>query len=284
MTSTASPIPAKQLRNGFTMPVLGLGTWGMGGWMQQEGDHDAADIAAIRRAMDAGMTHIDTAERYAEGHAERLVGEAIRGEDRSRLFLVSKVSPEHLGYDDLLRSAEQSLHRLGTEYLDLYLIHDPNPAIPIGESMRAMDRLTEQGMIRHRGVSNFTVAHLEEAGKHTPHPIVANQVHYNLGFRDPESNGLLHYAKECDWLLIAWRPVRDVLRMPIPPPVLRDICNRYEKTVVQVALNWLVMQHNVVTLVKCGSPQHLDEALGSLEWSLSGEDVARLHREFPAIT
>jgi len=273
-------IPKKTLRNGFSMPILGLGTWGMGGWVQRDDSHDKEDVAAIQYAIEAGITHIDTAERYAEGHAEELVGQAIRGMDRSRLLLVSKASPEHFAYDDLLRTAEASLARLGTPYLDIYLLHDPNPAIPLKETMRAMDRLVNEGLIRHIGLSNFGAEGIKEAQQYAKHPIVANQMHYNLLIRTVEQQGLLEQAKKDDWLLIAWRPIRDVLRMENPPEILGSLCRKYGKTKAQIALSWVLSQENVVTLTKCGSREHIAEALGALGWVMDEADIERLRANF----
>ncbi|OGZ44127.1 MAG: hypothetical protein A2756_05525 [Candidatus Ryanbacteria bacterium RIFCSPHIGHO2_01_FULL_48_27] len=274
-------IPKKQLKNGFSMPVIGLGTWGMGGWVEKDTSHDESDRKAIRRALDAGINHIDTAERYAEGHAEELVGEVISERERSSVFLVSKVIPEHLSYDDLLHAAENSLRRLRTNYLDLYLIHNPNPAIPITETMRAMDRLVDEGLIRHIGVSTFTVPQFEEAQSAARHPIVANQLHFNLAYRAPEKQGLLDHAKTHDWMFVAFRPIRDVLLLEKKPEILHAMCAKYGKTSAQIAVNWLLQQENVVTIAKCGTKEHLDDVLGALQWKLEEADVHRLRMEFP---
>jgi aryl-alcohol dehydrogenase-like predicted oxidoreductase len=143
-------IPTKKLTNGFQIPVYGLGTWQMGGRLEHNVDNDdARDIQAIRDAIDAGVTHIDTAEKYADGYTETLIGKALVGYDRSKLFLVSKVKKENLAYDQVIASCKASLERLGTSYLDLYLIHFYNPDIPLAETFRALDELKEQGLIRN---------------------------------------------------------------------------------------------------------------------------------------
>lgn len=274
-------IPQKRLQNGFAMPVLGIGTWGMGGWVEKDTRDDAQSLAALARALDAGITHIDTAERYAEGHAEELVGEAIRGRNRSELFLVSKAIPEHLAYDDLLRAAEGSLRRLGTTYLDVYLLHNPNPAIAITETMRALDHLVTQGMVRQIGLSNFSVPQMEEAVSASRHPIVTNQVRFNLASRKAEDDGLVHHARDHDWLLTAFRPVRDVVLLPEEPAILREVCTKYGKAPAQVAINWLISQKNIVTIAKFGMPEHLEDALGAVGWNMHPEDIERLRQDFP---
>lgn len=268
-------IPEKRLASGFELPVLGLGTWQMG-----HGDDDR-DVAAIRAAIERGITHIDTAEGYAGGHAEELIARAIEGMDRSRLFLVSKVAPANLGRDDLLRSAEASLARLRTDYLDLYLIHHPNPSIPLEETMAAMDELASRGLVRHAGVSNFSVERLREAREVAENPVVADQVHYNLVYREPERSGLLEYCQQENVMLVAWRPVElGVLARP-ETPILDELAAKYGRTPAQVAINWLIVQDAVVTVVKTSSLEHLEEDLGGVGWELETEDVGRLREEFP---
>ena len=151
----------KKLTDSITIPVIGLGTWTIGGGDVADTTYDSEDISAMKTAIKLGITHIDIAEAYAGGHTEELVGRAIGGFDRKSLFVTSKVSPEHLSYDDLLASAKGSLRRLNTDYLDLYLIHAPNPDIPIQETMKAMDSLVEQKLIRYMGVSNFSVEQIK---------------------------------------------------------------------------------------------------------------------------
>ena len=149
-------IPTKKLHNGFELPVFGLGTWQMGGRETHDPtNNDEQDIAAIQEAIRLGITHIDTAESYADGYTEQLVGKAIKDVDRSTLFLTSKVRPRNLKYDDVLKSCTESLKRLQTDYLDLYMIHKPNDEISITETMSALDRLVAEGLVKYIGVSDF---------------------------------------------------------------------------------------------------------------------------------
>lgn len=202
-------IPIKKLKNGFSMPVFGLGTWQMGGKRERDvNNNDSADIESIKMAINSGITHIDTAEMYAQGYSEILVGQAIAEFKRENLFIVSKVYPDHLRYQDLLDSAQSSLKRLNTSFLDLYLIHAPNPEIPIQETMKAMDFLVEKGLVRNIGVSNFTKERMIEAQKFAQNKIVANQVHYNLQIRESKITGLVEYCQKNDVILIAWRPIQ----------------------------------------------------------------------------
>jgi len=275
-------IPKKRLKSGFEISVFGMGTWRMGGdYDYDPNNNDAADIKAIKSAIDMGIIHLDTAEMYAEGHAEKLVGQAIKNYDRERLFIVSKVSPEHLRYNGVIKSAKASLERLQTNYLDLYLIHHPNPEIPIEETMRAMDVLMEKGLIKNMGVSNFTIERLEKAQSYTKNKIVANQLHLNLIFREPGRKGLLDYCQKNDIMFIAWRPVQKGILTKKGIKILDETCHKYNKTPAQIVINWLISQPNVVTLSKMRNIEHIKENLGALGWQMSQEDIEKLRSDFP---
>ncbi len=272
-------VPWKTIAGGFSMPVLGQGTWRLGGVSERDPENDdARDVAVIRRALDAGLTHIDTAEMYAGGHAEELVGEAIRGVERSRLFLTGKVWKSHLGGDGPLRAAEASLRRLGVDAFDLYLVHQVNPEIPLKETIRAMNRLQREGLARNIGVSNFSLDRLKQAQALSEVPIVANQLHYNLQVREIELSGLLDFCQETGVMVIAWRPLRGV---DCSVPLLTELAARYGHTPRQLALNWLISQLGVVTIVKASDPLHLAENVGAVDWRMAEEDVERLRGEYP---
>ena len=273
-------IPTKTLANGFSLPVYGLGTWQMGGRHESDDTHDEQEVTAIRQAIDYGITHIDTAESYDMGHSEELVGKAITGYDRSKLFITSKVSAHNQRYDDLLQSCAASLKRLDTEYLDLYLLHRyPEPGIPIAETVRAMNQLMSEGKIKHIGVCNFTVPMLEEIKKYTSHPIVCNQVHYSLRCREIVDKGILEYCQANDIMVVAWGPLEKA--MLEKNWLLEKLATKYGKTPYQVALNWLISQPDVVTIPKTSQLKHLEENLGALGWHLSEADMADLTDNFP---
>lgn len=265
------------------MPVFGMGTWMMGGDVKRDpANDDEADIKAIKTAIGMGITHIDTAEKYAEGYAEWLVGQAIKDYDRSKLFICSKVAESNLRYDDLIKSCKQSLKRLQTNYLDLYMIHAPNPEIPIKETMRAMDLLLEEGLIKNISVSNFSIERTKEAQSYTKNKIVANQLHLNLIFREPERKGLLEYCQKNDIMFIAWRPVqKGLITKKGVYKILDEMCKKYNKTPAQIAMNWLISQPNVVTLSKMRNIKHLKENLGAIGWQMEREDIEKLRSDFP---
>ncbi len=276
-------IPVKQT-DGFSLPVLGLGTYGMGGKRERDvSNDDARDVSTIRSAIQQGVTHIDTAESYASGYTEQLVSAAIQGVDRRMLFMTSKVAAGHLQPDDVRRACEGSLRRLGIAYLDLYLIHHPHPKVDLPQTMAAMDALVDDGLVRHIGVSNFTIPWLREAVAHAHHPIVTNQIHYGLYARAYADNGTLDYCREHGILVTAYRPlgVKGELQSAPARTLLEQTAAKYGKTPTQVALNWVIRQPNVVALVKTSNPDHLAEDLGAVGWELSDEDARGLAEQFP---
>ena len=267
----------KTLKCGFSMPVLGMGTWQMGGRMERDSrNDDAGQIQALKTGLDLGFNLIDTAESYADGKAEELVGEAIRGYDRGKLFLTSKVWKTHVAYDDVLRAAENSLKRLGTDYLDLYLYHQVNNEVPLKETMRAFDRLVSEKLVRHIGVSNFALERFKRAQACAEHKIVVNQIHYSLSVREPESE-LLPWLQENDVMIQAWRPLRGVSDCAL----LNELCAKYGKTKSQIALNWLIMQKNIVTITASSSARHIQDNLDAAAFEMAPSDVELLTRDFP---
>ena len=274
-------IPEKKLEHTrFGLPELGLGTWQMGGRREADFSNDEAEIAAIKNAVAAGVMHIDTAEIYGAGHAEELIREAIRGVDRESLFITSKVK-ENSRAARIVEACKASLKRLGTKYLHLYLLHHFSPDCPLEESIAALDELVDKKLVKHIGVSNFTKEHLTEAAEHAKHKIVCNQVYYSLVSREPESSGLLKYCQQHDVMLVAYRPIEKGSLLDEIPPVMKELCLKYERTPAQVAINWLTSQQNVVALFKTSNAAHLKENLGAAGWHLSAEDVERLRKEYP---
>jgi len=256
------------------MPVYGIGTWMIG---ESSFEFDK-DVDAIKKAIELGITHIDTAEVYADGEAEKVIGKAIKKYDRKKLFLVSKVFGNHLEHENLLKSAKQSLERLNTDYLDLYLLHRFNPHVPLQETMSAMDWLYEHKIIKHIGISNYTVKQTIMARKASKYPVVANQLHLNLKNRETEKKGLLEYCQKQDMMFIAWRPLKGV---DLNLPIIETLVKKYNKTPIQVALNWLICQKNVVTLSKTSNIEHLKENLGALSFEMTVEDIEKLRKEYP---
>jgi len=259
----------ESLPNGLSVPKIGFGCWKIGGAGTADPSQDEWSLAALRSALELGYTHFDTAESYAAGHSEELVGQAVRafGIDREKLFVTSKVSPSHLDPRSLLRSCDASLRRLQMDYLDLYLIHWPAPNMRLGETFRTLNKLVADGKIRHLGVSNFDLAQLQLAQSVCATPILTNQVPYSLGDRSYVKNGMLAYCQENDLLLTAYSPVQQGgLKVN---PTLQSVADAHNATVQQIALAWLVQQPRVITIPMSGNPQHQADnlAAGSIELS-----------------
>lgn len=252
----------------------------MGGRFKRDDSNDENDIKAIKAAIDHGITHIDTAESYGDGHTEELVGQAIKSVDRNKLIITTKVAAWNQGYDNLLKSCRNGLKRLGTDYIDLYLLHRyPEPGIPINDTMRAMDRLISEGLVKNIGVCNMTIRRFEEVQKHTDNKIVCNQLHYSLSCRESEIRGIIKYCQDNDIFVTAWGPLeKGALENA---EILKEMAKKYSKTPYQVAINWLILQKNVITIPKTTNPEHLEENLGAIGWKLSVEDIKRLANEFP---
>jgi len=272
-------IPVKTLKSGFSLPAYGLGTWGMGGKGAADRSQDGKWLSAIAMALDHGITHIDTAELYGNGHAEELIGRAIAGRDRSKLFITSKVlAGMHNGYESVMRAAHASLERLGTDYIDLYLLHR-YPMHDLEDIIRAINELLEDGLIKHVGVSNMTIPRMRKVQSLTDHPIVCNQVEYSLLSREAEHYGIIEYCQQHDMMITAWGPLGTGNFAEVE--LLQELAAKYGKTPNQIALNWLISQPNVVAIPKTSSAEHLEENLGALSWELSAEDMRRLTKDFP---
>ncbi len=259
------------LYDGRRIPVIGLGTWTMGGEEWKDSSRDNRCIEIIRKALEMGYTHIDTAEMYGSGHTEKLVGKAIEGFNRKELFLTSKVWSTNLRYKDVLLAFKGSLKRMKVDYIDLYLIHWPNPNIPMEETFKALNELIEKKLTKYIGVSNFNLGQLMEALKLSSTPIVTNQVEYSVICRGPEANGVLEYCQRNNILLTAWKPLGR--RSILSNPTLIRIAEKYDVSPSQVAINWLVRQPGVITIPMSMQEKHLKENLDAAELEISQRDI-----------
>ena len=275
-------IPSKKLKCGFELPVFGFGTWQMGGRETRDPNNDdKADILQLKCNWNRSNSY-----RYRglvrEGHTEKLVGEAIKGFDRSKLIITTKVAPMNLHYNDVINSAKESLKRLGTDYIDVYVIHNES-YISIKETMEAFDYLVEKQYINYIGLSNFNISQFKEAQRYSSNKIVCNHLHYNLKHRGPLLDGTIKYCQDNDVMIVAWRPVQKGVFTKEKIDILENLCRKYGKTVNQIAINWLICQENVVTISKTRNIDHLKENLGAIGWSLEKEDVKLLMDNFPGI-
>jgi len=267
------PIPTAKLPSGERVPALGQGTWMMG----EDRRRREAEIAALRLGLDLGMRLIDTAEMYADGGAEKVVGQAIAGR-RDEVFLVSKVLPEHATRHGTIAACERSLKRLDTDRIDLYLLHWREQEVELAEVLEAFTALVRAGNIRHWGVSNFDVEDMQEllrlpGGK----AVAADQVMYNLNRRGIEHD-LLPWCRRRRIPIMAYSPL-DEGRL-VRSLDLKRIAQQLEATPSQVALAWLVRQNNVIAIPKSASEAHVRENFAALDLRLGKQDLAALDRAF----
>ena len=248
-----------QIIKGVKVPSLGLGTWRLSG----EGC-----IRAVERALALGYRHIDTAQIYAN---EDEVGRAVRnsGVDREELFLVTKVWTSSFSHDGVISSTRGSLKKLQVEYVDLLLMHWPNPRVPLEETLGAMRELQVEGSVRHVGVSNFPPSMVEEAARHAE--IFCNPVEYHPYKAQGE---LLEQAKEMNYLLTAYSPVAG--GAAVHDATLLEIGKAYGKTATQVALRWLIQQEKVAAIPKAASEDHLRSNIDIFDFELGDEETERI--------
>lgn len=264
------------LRSGETVPVLGQGTWGLA-----EGKHSGEEeITALRVGIDLGMTLIDTAEMYADGEAERLIGKAIKGR-RDDVFLVDKVLPQNATREGTVLACEQSLHRLGTDYIDLYLLHW-REHIPLQETVAGFAQLVEEGKIRNWGVSNFDIADMEELESiKRGHEAATDQVLYNLLRRGIEFD-LMPWCHDRGIPIMAYSPIEQ--GRLLKTPTITDIALEHSATPSQIALAWVLRQDKMVAIPRAGTVEHVRENRHALEVRLTNEDLEKLDVAFPPPT
>ncbi|MES0128914.1 aldo/keto reductase [Mesorhizobium sp. M0029] len=264
------------LPSGEAVQVLGQGTWKMG----EDSRRRAGEVNALKLGLDLGMTLIDTAEMYASGGAEEVVAEAIAGR-RDELFLVSKVLPSNASRTGVARACENSLKRLRTDRIDLYLLHWPG-SVPLGETVDAFEALKKAGKIRHWGVSNFDTDEMEElTGLSSGDHVQTNQVLYNLSRRGPEFD-LAPWSRQRGIPLMAYSPVEQGALARNSR--LETIAARHNATAAQIALAWVIAQPGVIAIPKASSQEHVRQNVAALDIRLTAEDLAELDRAFPPPT
>jgi diketogulonate reductase-like aldo/keto reductase len=261
------------LPDGRSVPALGLGTWYMG---ESAGTHEA-EVRALQTGLDLGMTLIDTAEMYAEGGAEEVVGDAVQGR-RDEVFIVSKVLPFNASRKGTIAACEASLRRLGTDHIDLYLLHWPG-SHPLAETIEAFEALQAAGKISGYGVSNFDVAEmaaLERAAG--TGACQTNQVLYNLSRRGIEWD-LMPWARERAIPLMAYSPLE---QGRLRDKRLDSVADKHGVTAMQVALAWVLRDPSIIAIPKASNPLHVQANNAALELVLDKDDLALLDRSFPA--
>jgi 2,5-diketo-D-gluconate reductase B len=245
--------------HGAEIPAIGFGTSSLG---------DCGEIVAT--ALKVGYRHIDTAWKYG---TERGVGEGMRvsGVPRSEIFLTTKVSHEFLRADDFARSVDESLKTLGVDFVDLLLVHWPNPEIPLSEPIPALARAKRQGLTRHIGVANFNIAMLDEAIRLCPEPLVNLQAEYHAHL---DQTKLIEACRRRGLIFTAYCPLGR--GRPLRDPVLANIAARKGRPIAQIALRWLVQQGNIIPIPRSSNPARMAENLGVFDFALSEEEMKRI--------
>jgi diketogulonate reductase-like aldo/keto reductase len=268
---------------GDKVSVIGMGTYydpvfmATAMLLRHQNNRDSK-IDALRKGLDLGMNLIDTAEVY---QTENLVAEAVRGQRREDLFIATKVSAHHLKYNSVLKAAENSLRRLGLSYIDLYQIHFPNPTVPVEETMKAMEKLVEEGRIRYIGVSNFSLEQMKRAEDAlSSNKLASNQVEYNLLARSIE-RGIVQHCEENRIAILPYRPVaHGALTSPSGAlkATMEEISRKHGgKTHAQIALNWLTSRSRLnFPIPRVSRPQRVIEDAGAAGWTLDSDDMRKL--------
>lgn len=257
-------------------PKIGLGTWQMG----SDRSNRTNEVAALKAGIELGATVIDTAEMYASGGAEEVTGEAIAGQ-RDKIFLVTKVLPSNASLDGTIEACERSLRRLGTDYVDLYLLHWPG-SHPLTETVKAFETLRSRGRIKQWGVSNFDPEEMKglfalENGSNC----AVNQVYYSFGSRGVEFD-LLPWQTERDVATMAYCPL-DQGRL-VNDERLRPIADKHSATIAQIALAWLMVQPNVIPIPKSAKVSRVQENVNARNIKLDDSDLQEIARLFPPPT
>ncbi|MEB3844971.1 MAG: aldo/keto reductase [Desulfurococcales archaeon] len=265
------PVSYEDLREigktGEKVPAIGLGTWNIR-------DPERA-VEALTYAIERGLKLIDTAEMYGDGDAERLVGIVVKKVGRDRVFVTTKLLPHRFrSREDVERAMKASLSRLGLKSVDLVLIHWPDSLSSLETQIRNLEYLAERGYTRYIGVSNFDYHQLKEALTYTrKHEIVVDQVKYSVVHREPEAR-LLPYAIEKGITVQAYTPIERGYVNSIP--LLKQLAEKYGKTPVQVALNFLLARPRVIPIPKTERKERVDEFIGAMGWRLSSEDIEKI--------
>jgi len=293
-------------KSDLKVSIIGLGAWQASGKAWGLDVDDDQIVRAIVRAYELGVNLIDTAEAYGEGHSEEVVARAVKEVGRENLVIATKVHGGHLRYNDVLKAAENSLRRLGVREIDLYQVHWPDPweQVPMKHTMRAMEKLYKEGKIRAIGVSNFAVRDLEEAKKYLSEaPIVSNQVRYNMLQREIEEE-VIPYCRRENITIIAYSPLaqgaltgkynlnnkpsddirrhnklfsdhnlKEISRLL---SVLEKIAKARNKTVAQVAINWLLKDGDVIPIPGAKNPRQAEENAGAAGWRLSEQELMEI--------
>ncbi|HMS24644.1 MAG TPA: aldo/keto reductase [Acidimicrobiia bacterium] len=256
---------------------IGIGTWLMGGdWdnaarcATTDVSNDDQEVRAIRYSLDIGQNHIDTAEMYGAGHTDEIVGKAIQSYSRDRIFIADKLWKSSFGEQETRMAIERMLRSLGTDYIDLLYIHSTFDGPEWERAVEPINTFIDEGVVRFFGVSNFSFADMERAAKLSSHPIAANQMLYNCGYKEEVTPEVKQYCSTNQIEIVAYTPVgRGEL---LANPVVQSVAHKHGVTTAQVALAWLIVR-NALPIPKSSQKAHIDENFRALDTKLDDEDL-----------
>ncbi len=268
-------------KTGEQIPVIGQGTMGIKSGKDKEYYEKWRN--SLKRGIELGMTHIDTAELYNFGASERTIGEVIKEYDRDDVFITSKLFPKHLGFKSMIKACNKSLERLDTKYLDLYLVHFPSLGFnKIKKHMRLMEQLLNEGKIRYIGVSNYSVDQFKQGQEYLKKAeIVTNQLRANILRQKHIHNSLPYYKKE-GVLLTAYSPLshRGYTNLKVDiRSKLEQVANSYNATIQQITLAWLINHENVIAIPKAFQVKHIEDNAAAADINLTEAEIKQFYTE-----
>jgi 2,5-diketo-D-gluconate reductase B len=263
---------------------IGIGTWNIGGTFaanpnakykgaEPNYDKEAVEIEAIRYSISKGQNHIDCAELYGAFYTDEVVGKAIAGLNREDLYIADKLWKTSVGEGLVRGTVEQMLKKLGTDYLDMLYVHAPWDEVSWQEAIPQIDELIDEGIVRDFGVSNFTVADMEQTRKIAKHPIVANQMNYNVLYKSEVNTEFCDYCRENDIQIVAYQPFKR--QEVLSNEVIENIAAQHNTSPAQIALAWLISK-NALPIPKAINKQHIDENVLAADIQLNQKDIADL--------
>lgn len=273
-----------QTKSGKPLHPIGIGTWLIAGSFEFNADdkykgakpvygNEPKEIEAIQYSLSKGQNHIDCAELYGGFYTDEVVGKALAGINREDLYIADKLWKSSVGTGLVRPTVEQMLSKLGTDYLDMLYIHNAFDDAPWQEAIPQIDQLIDEGIVRHFGVSNFTVEQMQKTLLIAKHPILANQMHYNLLHKEEVDTAFFDFIKEHNIQLVAYQPVKR--REVLANDTVKQIAQKHDVTPAQVALAWLLTK-NALPIPKAVQKQHIDENIAAVNLVLDKSDAEQL--------
>lgn len=276
-------IPSLSLKSGNKLPRLGLGTYMIGGGMTRDpNNNDEAQIQSIKYAINQGISWIRTAQNYAEGHCEEIVGKAIKEFDRNKLYIMVAVNQRFAKNEkEFINQAKESFKRLGIDYADMYLIGGLEETVPLKIVAKGLKKIKSLGLAKDLGVGNYRLAELEQIHEYLGDDLTYNEVHANLIIREPFWNGVYEYCQKNSIIMGAYRPLQLGQLSRAGIEVLDNLATKYHKTQAEIALKWLLSFQNIATMPKMLDPKHIEQVTSLFDWQIESSDIALLTKNFP---